>query len=222
MLGECPPPLSHESAAFRFGGFGTHENVVYYDLVRHLVWECWERVVEPAADVARPAPSPRPTCSRGSVKPKTSGGTSRIGKTSVAGRPPRWSAASASGFPWRARAKRPWSTTIARCVRCSRKARSRCSGISTAAIWTTISRSPYTTARGRSGRRKSASERSSTASSKRSGNRGKPGRRMHCRGVKRPGLRSGRGATRIPTRATEARLSESSASVATLPSWDRT
>jgi hypothetical protein len=57
MLGACPPPLSRESAAFRFGGFGTHEIVLYYELVRHLVWKCWKRVVEPAADAA-PAASP--------------------------------------------------------------------------------------------------------------------------------------------------------------------
>ena len=53
MLGECPPPLGPESAAVRFGGFGTHENIVYYDLVRHLVWECWQRVVQPAEDATQ-------------------------------------------------------------------------------------------------------------------------------------------------------------------------
>ena len=47
MLGDCPPPLGQESAAFLFAGFGTHENLVYYDLVRHLIWECWQRVAEP-------------------------------------------------------------------------------------------------------------------------------------------------------------------------------
>ncbi len=47
MVGACPPGLSRQSAAFRFGGFGTHENVLYYELVRHLIWECWGRVVEP-------------------------------------------------------------------------------------------------------------------------------------------------------------------------------
>ena len=57
MLGECPPPLSQDSIAFRFGGFGTHENVLYYEMVRHLVGKCWQRVVEPTADAA-PDPSP--------------------------------------------------------------------------------------------------------------------------------------------------------------------
>jgi hypothetical protein len=47
MLGQQPPPLDRESAAFRFAGFGPHENVIYYDLVRYLVEECWRRVVEP-------------------------------------------------------------------------------------------------------------------------------------------------------------------------------
>ena len=58
ILGACPAPLSRESAAFRFGGCGTHEIVLYYELVRHLVEECWKRVVEPAADAAPAASSP--------------------------------------------------------------------------------------------------------------------------------------------------------------------
>jgi len=36
--GEGPPCLPRDSFAFRFAGFGTHEWVVYYDLVRHLLW----------------------------------------------------------------------------------------------------------------------------------------------------------------------------------------
>ncbi|MBS1794715.1 MAG: hypothetical protein JSS81_12720 [Acidobacteria bacterium] len=36
----CPPPLSIESAAFRFAGFGTHEIVVYHRLIRFLLDEC--------------------------------------------------------------------------------------------------------------------------------------------------------------------------------------
>ena len=43
FVGEGPPCLSHDSFAHRFAGFGTQECVVYYDLVRHLLWECWER-----------------------------------------------------------------------------------------------------------------------------------------------------------------------------------
>jgi hypothetical protein len=55
MLGQCPPPLGEETAAFRLGGMGTHENIVYYDLVRWLIGECWQRVVEPVADDAASA-----------------------------------------------------------------------------------------------------------------------------------------------------------------------
>jgi hypothetical protein len=42
LLGACPPGLSPESAAYRYGGFGTHEIVLYYDLVRFLLCDCWE------------------------------------------------------------------------------------------------------------------------------------------------------------------------------------
>ncbi len=44
FVGEGPPCLSRDSFAYRFAGFGTQECVVYYDLVRHLLWECWERI----------------------------------------------------------------------------------------------------------------------------------------------------------------------------------
>lgn len=40
--GEGPPCLAPDSFAYRFGGFGTHEWVVYYDLVRHLFWRASE------------------------------------------------------------------------------------------------------------------------------------------------------------------------------------
>jgi hypothetical protein len=57
-VGECPPGLALQSAAYRFGGFGTHENVIYYDLIRTLLQDCWDRVsqqetVEAAAEVER-------------------------------------------------------------------------------------------------------------------------------------------------------------------------
>jgi len=45
-LDECPPGLDPSSFAFRYGGFGTHELVQYYELVRRLLWSCWERLVE--------------------------------------------------------------------------------------------------------------------------------------------------------------------------------
>jgi hypothetical protein len=37
LLDEGPPCLATDSFAYRFAGFGTHEWVVYYDLVRHLI-----------------------------------------------------------------------------------------------------------------------------------------------------------------------------------------
>jgi hypothetical protein len=38
MQGEGPPCLKPETFAYRFAGVGTHEWVLYYDLVRHLIW----------------------------------------------------------------------------------------------------------------------------------------------------------------------------------------
>jgi hypothetical protein len=38
FLGEGPPCLPTDSFAYRYAGFGTHEWVVYYDLVRLLIW----------------------------------------------------------------------------------------------------------------------------------------------------------------------------------------
>ena len=55
MTGRCPPGLNPRSAAFRLAGFGTHENVLYYELLRHLVWDCWDRVVEPTPGKAADA-----------------------------------------------------------------------------------------------------------------------------------------------------------------------
>jgi hypothetical protein len=54
----CPPPLPKKSLAYLCGGFGTHEWVLYYDLVRHLLNDAAERrmsgeVEEIDAEVAR-------------------------------------------------------------------------------------------------------------------------------------------------------------------------
>lgn len=46
FTGECPPALPTTSHAFRFAGFGTHEVVLYYDLVRLLLNECHLRARE--------------------------------------------------------------------------------------------------------------------------------------------------------------------------------
>jgi hypothetical protein len=41
---QAPPGIPRESAAYRFGGFGTHEIVLYYYLVRELLHACVERL----------------------------------------------------------------------------------------------------------------------------------------------------------------------------------
>ncbi len=40
LTDHCPPGLDPNCAAYRLAGFGTHEVVVYYDLVRELLWRC--------------------------------------------------------------------------------------------------------------------------------------------------------------------------------------
>jgi hypothetical protein len=45
-LGGPAPGLSESSHAYQFGGFGTHEMVKYYDLVREILWSCWGRLDE--------------------------------------------------------------------------------------------------------------------------------------------------------------------------------
>jgi hypothetical protein len=40
----APPAIPRQSRAYRFGGFGTHEIVLYYDLARHLFFHCLERL----------------------------------------------------------------------------------------------------------------------------------------------------------------------------------
>ena len=51
-LGECPRGLDESSDAFINGGFGTHELVKYYGLVRQLLWSSWERLTELAQEPA--------------------------------------------------------------------------------------------------------------------------------------------------------------------------
>ncbi len=45
VQGACPPPLHPETIAYRYAGFGTHEFLVHYDLMRELIWACWDRFV---------------------------------------------------------------------------------------------------------------------------------------------------------------------------------
>jgi hypothetical protein len=58
LLNEGPPPLARDSHAYRFAGFGTHEYVIYYYLLRHLLSDCWARLatreeIDVAAESAR-------------------------------------------------------------------------------------------------------------------------------------------------------------------------
>jgi hypothetical protein len=50
---ECPPGLDRDANAYRFGGFGTHEIVLYYYLMRYLLRSCHSRVIE---RMSEPAP----------------------------------------------------------------------------------------------------------------------------------------------------------------------
>jgi hypothetical protein len=45
-LGECPRGLDASASAYRSGGFGTHEWVKYYELVRALLWSSWDQLTE--------------------------------------------------------------------------------------------------------------------------------------------------------------------------------
>lgn len=44
FTGECPPPLLPNAHAYRFAGFGTHEIVICYELIRLLLAECSKSV----------------------------------------------------------------------------------------------------------------------------------------------------------------------------------
>jgi hypothetical protein len=53
LTGQCPAPLNRDSVAYRSAGFGTNSNVVYFDLLRFLLRECWERLpADPPAIVS--------------------------------------------------------------------------------------------------------------------------------------------------------------------------
>lgn len=58
LLDRSPPGLSESAFGFRYGGFGTHELVQYYELVRELLWSCWdglEALGKTSPAVPRPA-----------------------------------------------------------------------------------------------------------------------------------------------------------------------
>lgn len=46
LLDQCPPGLAKSSHAFRYSAIGIHELVTYYELVRELLWSCWEQLTE--------------------------------------------------------------------------------------------------------------------------------------------------------------------------------
>ena len=47
------PPLSKDTNAYKFAGFGTQELVVYYDLFRYLLDECFEKGIEDAEKIEK-------------------------------------------------------------------------------------------------------------------------------------------------------------------------
>lgn len=52
QLGECPRGLDVDSTAYRYGGFGTHELVEYYELVRTLLWSSWRHITNSTSETA--------------------------------------------------------------------------------------------------------------------------------------------------------------------------
>ena len=46
LLEMAPPGISRQSAAYRFAGFGTHEIVIYYEMMRELLDACVTRACE--------------------------------------------------------------------------------------------------------------------------------------------------------------------------------
>lgn len=56
-LEECPRGLDESSFAFRYGGFGTHELVEYYELVRELLWSSRDWLM---SQISAPSPSGPP------------------------------------------------------------------------------------------------------------------------------------------------------------------
>ncbi len=44
ITGRCPPALGSNSHAYRYGGFGTHEIILYHELVAFLLMQCEQRL----------------------------------------------------------------------------------------------------------------------------------------------------------------------------------
>lgn len=79
LLGEGPPPLSRDSFAYRFGGFGTHEYVVYYYLIRYLLTECLERLGNPQSEIRNPKSSGSQSSILDSQSSSSVGGLAELG-----------------------------------------------------------------------------------------------------------------------------------------------
>ena len=54
FTGFCPSGLAPESPAYLYGGFGTHEIVLYYEMVRHLIEVCQQRLGQDAPAAQAP------------------------------------------------------------------------------------------------------------------------------------------------------------------------
>jgi hypothetical protein len=53
MQGFAPPALNVDSSAYEYGGYGTSEVALYFDLLRSVLEEAWERVVEGESNCER-------------------------------------------------------------------------------------------------------------------------------------------------------------------------
>lgn len=47
LTGQCPPGVSVNSHAYRYGGFGSHEIILYHEMTNHLLLECERRFKGP-------------------------------------------------------------------------------------------------------------------------------------------------------------------------------
>jgi len=54
---KCPRGLDKSSFAYRYGGFGTHEWITYYELMRALLWDCWKHLADSQRTESSPGKS---------------------------------------------------------------------------------------------------------------------------------------------------------------------
>ena len=161
LVKSCPPGLDKSSAAFRHGGLGTHELVMYYELVRELLWSCRDQVVAGAA---------RPSETSGDFLTREVPRLERVAEEwldrpdlEYHGRTPRRSSTGAPGCRKGCRGVRRSMIPIALAARCWPTCPGPCSGTLTAAAWRTSSPSTSTAARARNGTKNNASGRSAAS-----------------------------------------------------------